>query len=295
MSNIDCIKEKNFSTFKWIDIYNPKKHQLEEISKNFNLNKTLVFDSLQEGHLPKFERLEDGYFIILRSFTTNHKFKNSVVSFSNKIAFFIQNKSIITIHTKQFSFLENIPSAIETKEKLLLYIINNMINSYESPLLEQSRQIDKFEEIIFVKNAANISLENLYYQKSKARIMKKLLLLSQQTINHLEVEKKNEMELVDIKDTLTSFILFYDEIFEDTNALLNYYLSITAQKNNDVMKLLTVFSAFFLPLTFIVGVYGMNFDYMPELKMHYGYHAVLLFMFITCLVIFIWFKRKKFL
>lgn len=92
-----------------------------------------------------------------------------------------------------------------------------------------------------------------------------------------------------------SLILSYDEVLEDANNLLNSYHSVNAQKNNDVMKLLTVFSAFFLPLTFIAGIYGMNFDIMPELEWHLGYFATLSLMFVISIIIFIWFKRKKIL
>ncbi|MEG0915842.1 MAG: CorA family divalent cation transporter [Myroides sp.] len=90
-------------------------------------------------------------------------------------------------------------------------------------------------------------------------------------------------------------ILSYDEVLEDANNLLNSYHSVNAQKNNDVMKLLTVFSAFFLPLTFIAGIYGMNFDYMPELEWHFGYFATLTVMLVIAIIIFLWFKRKKIL
>jgi magnesium transporter len=72
-------------------------------------------------------------------------------------------------------------------------------------------------------------------------------------------------------------------------------MSVAAQKNNDVVKLLTVFSAFFLPLTFIVGLYGMNFKYMPELEWRYGYFMVIFSMIIMSVFIYIWFKVKKIL
>ena len=72
-------------------------------------------------------------------------------------------------------------------------------------------------------------------------------------------------------------------------------MTFTAQKSNDVMKLLTIFSAFFLPLTFIVGVYGMNFHNMPELKLEYGYFIALFVMFAIAILIYIWFKRKRIL
>jgi magnesium transporter len=74
---------------------------------------------------------------------------------------------------------------------------------------------------------------------------------------------------------------------------MNMYLSVNAQKTNDVMKLLTVFSAFFLPLTFIAGIYGMNFKFMPELEGKYSYFVILGLMAILSILIFYWFRRKK--
>jgi len=97
----------------------------------------------------------------------------------------------------------------------------------------------------------------------------------------------------DIKDTLVNPILLYDEVNEDANNLLNTYHSVTARKSNDTMKLLTVFSAFFLPLTFIAGIYGMNFDFMPELHWKRGYLFSLGLMAIISAIIYVWFKRKK--
>ena len=73
------------------------------------------------------------------------------------------------------------------------------------------------------------------------------------------------------------------------------YLSISDQKNNEVVRLLTIFSAFFLPLTFIAGVYGMNFDLIPELRWKYGYLFSLILMLLVVILIYLWFRRKKIL
>lgn len=97
----------------------------------------------------------------------------------------------------------------------------------------------------------------------------------------------------DIKDKLLSLILTYEEVLENSNNLLNTYLSVNAQKSNDVMKLLTIFSAFFLPLTFVAGIYGMNFENMPELKWHLGYFLTLGVMVVIAIIIYVWFKRKR--
>jgi magnesium transporter len=111
----------------------------------------------------------------------------------------------------------------------------------------------------------------------------------------MDVFEDNKTALQDIKDQLISLVLTFDEVMDDSNNLLNMYLSVNAQKTNDVMKLLTIFSAFFLPLTFIVGIYGMNFKHMPELEGNYSYYIVLLLMAILSYIIFYWFRKKKIL
>ena len=138
-------------------------------------------------------------------------------------------------------------------------------------------------------------MEDLYFLKTQTRITKKLLQIIQNVINQLEVKDESKTALQDIKDRLLNLILNYDEVLENSNNLLNTYLSVNAQKSNDVMKLLTIFSAFFLPLTFVAGIYGMNFENMPELKWRSGYFLTLGIMLFIALVIYFWFKRKRIL
>ena len=82
---------------------------------------------------------------------------------------------------------------------------------------------------------------------------------------------------------------------DDLNNLLNLYISLSSQKTNEIMKTLTIFSIFFMPLTFIAGIYGMNFHFMPELDYKWGYPIIIFIMFIITLIIYYWLKRKKWL
>ena len=107
--------------------------------------------------------------------------------------------------------------------------------------------------------------------------------------------QKKSNELQDIGDSQVKLQLFYDQLSEDSQNLVSTYMSYSAQKTNEVMKVLTLFSAYFLPLTFIVGIYGMNFDIMPELRHRYGYPIIMLIMLLIFLLIFFWFKRRKWL
>jgi magnesium transporter len=101
--------------------------------------------------------------------------------------------------------------------------------------------------------------------------------------------------LQDLKDLHVKLITTYDQILEDIYNLLNIYISLSAQKTNEVMKVLTIFSVFFMPLTFIVGIYGMNFKHMPELELTWAYPTVLLSMAVLAVAIYFWFKRKHWL
>ena len=86
-----------------------------------------------------------------------------------------------------------------------------------------------------------------------------------------------------------------EESVDNSSHLMNTYLSLSDQKNNEVVRLLTIFSVFFLPLTFIAGIYGMNFKFMPELNWKLGYAFALCLMAIVVVVIYLWFRRKKIL
>lgn len=138
-------------------------------------------------------------------------------------------------------------------------------------------------------------LLELYQIKRKALMSKKLLLFSQEAISSVKLPVAKADDLQDSRDLHLKLLNIYDQIHEDVSNLVNFYLSISAQKTNDVIKVLTIFSVFFMPLTFVAGIYGMNFDYMPELKMRYGYPLLLGIMVLLSGGIYLWFRKKRWL
>lgn len=287
---------KTYGSFEWIDIEKSTHEELSEITRPFNIDLNLLEDSIEHGHLPKIERISNYTFVILRAYSAHHLADVTTVSdISSKMAFFVNDERLITIHRPKFEFLNSLQNDYSSTEALMLDIVNEILLTYEKPLQFQSDKMDEFEKIIFLKNGKSISEESLYYQKSRARIAKKVLQLTQNVLNQFEVKPELGSLLQDLKETTLNYALRYDEVIEDANTILNTYLSITTKKSNDVMKLLTIFSAFFLPLTFIAGIYGMNFRFMPELNWPNGYFMVLAFMIAISLVIFVWFKHKRIL
>ncbi|HNV51283.1 MAG TPA: CorA family divalent cation transporter [Tenuifilaceae bacterium] len=285
---------RKYNTFEWIDLEKPTQEELKEITQPFNIDFNLLEDSLEQGHLPKIEKINDYTFVILRAYSAHHTANVTTVGeLSNKIAFFYNGSLLITVHRAKFDFLSNRSLIYDSSEALVLDIFNEMLLTYEKPLHTQSDRIDEFEKLIFLQNGKSISVEALYFQKSKARISKKILQLTQNVFNLLTVSPDSASLLQDLKETALNYTLHYDEVIEDVNSILNTYLSITAKRSNDVMKLLTIFSAFFLPLTFIAGVYGMNFSFMPELQWHNGYFIVLGIMLLISGLIYIWFRHRR--
>lgn len=285
---------KTYGGFEWIDLENPDNEELHTVIAPFNIDINLIIDTLQHGHLPKIEKVNNYTFIILRAYSANLTDNVTTIGeLSNKIAFFINEKRLITIHRASFDFLKNLTGEFSCSESIMLKIINSMLLTFEEPLQFQSDKMDKFEGEIFLKSGGSISIESLYYQKSKARISKKILTLTQNVLNLIAVKPELNSTLQDLRETTIRFLLHYDEVLEDATTILNSYISVTAQRSNEVMKLLTIFSAFFLPLTFIAGIYGMNFEFMPELKWESGYFILLGVMVSIALTIFVWFKRKK--
>jgi len=138
-------------------------------------------------------------------------------------------------------------------------------------------------------------LEELYYIKSQSRILKKIIQITQSVIEQSASNFTHSSQFQDIKDKLLNMLTYNEESVENANQLMTTYLSISNQKNNEVVRLLTIFSAFFLPLTFIAGVYGMNFDFMPELEWRSGYFLSIALMVLVVIVIYIWFRRKRIL
>jgi magnesium transporter len=285
---------KTYGNFEWIDLEKPDKAELQTVTEPFNIDINLIVDSLQHGHLPKIEKVNEYTFLILRAYSADlAEDVTTVGELSNKIAFFINEKRLITIHRASFDFLKNLTGEFDCSESIMLRIINSMLLTFEEPLQYQSDKMDKFEGEIFLKSGGSISIESLYYQKSKARISKKILHLTQNVLNLITVKPELNSTLQDLRETTIRYLLQYDEVLEDATTILNSYISVTAQRSNEVMKLLTIFSAFFLPLTFIAGIYGMNFVNMPELKWESGYFLILGVMVSIAVTIFIWFKRKK--
>jgi magnesium transporter len=288
--------------FTWIDIVQPTQTELAEISAKYDLHEYTLRDCLEPDHLPKHEDMGDTHFVITRILNDEQPDKvRTVQQISSKIAIFYNKDFIITVHRLPQPFLELVKNKyVETKRckntnELVTRIIWYVLHSYDKPAIELSNEVDEYQEKIFLRALTPVMMEDLYFIKRKADICYKLLVLTGEVINTIPTTKTDSVAFQDLLDLHVKLSHLYDQAHDDVTNLLNIYLSLSAQKTNDVMKVLTIFSVFFMPLTFIVGVYGMNFKFMPELSEKWGYPGVLALMVVVSIGVYIWFKRKKWL
>ncbi len=286
----------------WVDVTAPSSSELSELCKTYDLNHFALSACLQPDHLPKHEDIEGTHFIITRVLMPVHSQKSvSIQSISTKIAFFYRPGLLITIHRIPHDFIEDVRVRFFDKgqfklvESIVAKLLWHILHSCELPAVGLSSELDEFENRVFSQNLTPQMLSELYQIKRKALMSKKLLLFSQEAISSVKLPATKSDELQDSRDLHVKLLNIYDQIHEDVSNLVNFYLSISAQKTNDVIKVLTIFSVFFMPLTFVVGIYGMNFENMPELKLRYGYPILLGIMVLLSGGIYVWFRRKKWL
>ncbi|HVG40089.1 MAG TPA: CorA family divalent cation transporter [Chitinophagaceae bacterium] len=286
---------------KWIDITDPSVMEMQDLSNEYNLNPYIVRDCMEPDHLPKFDVVEDVHFLILRFFS--HSFDqriSSVQDITNKIAIFYTNRFLITIHKTDVHFIDVIRKKYTSNGScsptdVMIKILMEALQTFYEPALRLTEQIDFFENKIILRRVNDDLIENLYYLKRQASFSHKILMLMLDPINHLSPANSDDEALQDVRDQHLKIQTMYAQILEDVNNLMGLYMSFSAKKTNDVMKVLTIISVFFMPLTFIVGIYGMNFQYMPELHTKWGYPFVVIFMILVTASIYYWFKQKQWL
>jgi magnesium transporter len=297
--------------FTWVDVVNPSPGELGEVAERYALHPMSVEDSLEPEHLPKYERIGSTTFIIVRAMdTAAAQDCSSVHEMTRKVAIFYGPEFLVTIHRSEQPFLSAIiqeyqtaappPGSVERRKgfnpRLLIDLINGAIGTYDKPLAVAETTIDAFEATVFGEHEFTELLRRIYLEKRRVTQMRRMLSHTRDAVQKLVPASEPTAPLYqDLRENAESMHFYADELVEDVNNLLSIQLALASHRTNEVVRVLTVFSVFFLPLTFIVGVYGMNFHFMPELRERWGYPAVLAGMGLVTLAIYLWFRRRGWL
>jgi len=277
---------------------------IKQIGEKFNIHPLVLEDILNTETRPKIEMTDDYIFIAMKMLTYN----------SNESQIDTEQVSFILGNTFVFSFLEksdNIFNPIKDRitnnygrvrkqaSDYLFYALMDVVVDQYFLLLEQIEQnIESLDDEV-ITNADRSQIEKIYNLKNKMLLTRRSLWPLRELFTRLIREESKLInkkivpylrDLLDHTMQVTETIELQREI---TNGLMETHLSMMSFKMNEVMKVLTVIATIFIPLTFIVGIYGMNFPNMPEMKWPWAYFA--LWGIMICIVIFMvfYFKRKK--
>jgi magnesium transporter len=290
-------------TFHWLDITDPTVTELEHISKTYNLHPSSVRDCLMPKHLPKYQEIENNIFVILRSFDERSRNSGTVRGLTRKMAIFIGKNYLITIHRSDQPYIKNIRNTwlknqknldVNPLPRILIKIIQGIFSTYSEAIYHCETHIEKFENKIFKDQSTQKSIQKKFLLKRKASVMKHMLKMSLDLFPRLKTHFYSEPALFKEAQELGESQYFAaEEILENINNLINLQLSLASHQTSEVLRVLTLFSVFFMPISFIAAFYGMNFKNMPELDALYAYPIIITLMLTIIGILFWWFKRKK--
>lgn len=300
----------NNGKFKWIDLAHPTAEELAHLQVEFSLHPALVQDCMDPAHLPKLEQVGAVHFAIVRMHDNDSREDaDSIQSMTRKIALFATSNFMITIHRlnpNQFEELSQIciaeafdPSKGDVQYQMhvvLVKLLNRALRSFNTPIQAAELKMDVYETALFNRKFEIRTLKGLHIIRRRLSLIKRILHHTQEMVHRLSPPGEHVSPIFqDLRETVATLLFHNDDLLEDVTNLLSLFITLANQKTNEVMRVLTVISVFFMPLNFIAGIYGMNFEYMPELKSPYGYPFALgLMLFITG-GIASWFYRKGWL
>ena len=303
----DAINYKETDSVTWINV-DGLKHtdQIENIGKQYDLHPLVLEDIVNTTQRPKIDEYDNYLFVVLKMLYYD-KNENIVIE---QVSFVLGKNYVITFQESEGDVFGAIRERLRhsngrirgLKSDYLMYaLIDAVVDNYFSIIETLGNKIEDLETELFEGNAReNINIE---VQQLKREILKvrRAIFPLREIINRIE---KGEHSLI-YKRTITYYRDVYDHLIQVSEnidiyremiwSLMDMYMTTISNKMNEVMKVLTIMSSIFIPLTFLAGIYGMNFKYIPELEYRYGYFVLLGVMLVLFIGLLFYFKRKKWL
>ncbi|MFA4877785.1 MAG: magnesium/cobalt transporter CorA [Methanoregula sp.] len=300
----ECFPFRDTETVTWINVdglQNPKL--IEDLGKCFTIHPLILEDIFNTGQRPKMEDLEQYIYLNLNMLT----YLDSTKTIK------IEHISMVIGHNFLISFQEDIGDIFDpVRERIrkdgkirtlgpdyLAYaLIDAIVDNYFTVIEKLEEQVEDLEEEL-IANPTPDSLQKINPLKKDMIFLRKSVWPLREMINNLErsestlIQESTRIYLRDVYDHTIQVIDTLETFRDIVSGMIDIYLSGLSYKMNEIMKVLTLIATIFIPLTFIVGLYGMNFKNMPEIEWEFGYYSVLIVMAILVIGMLAYYRKKK--
>jgi magnesium transporter len=303
----ECFPFKATPTVTWINI--DGLHQvdiIEKLGKQFELHPLILEDVLHTEQRPKYEDFDKYIFIVLRMLRYNEQIQAVE---SEQVSLILGTNFVISFQERVGDVFDHIRERIRNAkgrirkmgpDYLCYTLMDAIVDNYFAVLEIFGERIESMEEEL-VTNPTERTLQQIHTLKREMLFLRKSVWPLREVISVLQrsesslISESTGIYLRDVYDHTIQVIDTVESYRDMVSGMLDIYLSSISNKMNAVMKVLTIIATIFIPLTFVAGIYGMNFENMPELKWRWGYGAVWLVMIVVAAIMMVFFRKKKWL
>jgi magnesium transporter len=299
----DDVFQAKENGIKWINVDGIQNTKLiGDISKIFSLHSLTTRDIINLNHRPKVEDMGKYIYLTLKMIYLK---KEKVTC--EQISIVMGENFVLSFQERKGDVFDDVRKRIRTSEEkirakgtayLVYSLLDAVINNYFLILEKIGDKVENLQEKIIKKPSKNV-LQMIHDIKRKISFIRRETWPLREMMSELMrydtpiVSKEMEPYLRELYEQVVQVIDISEGLRDSLSDMIDIYLSSLGNKTNEIMKVLTIFSTIFIPLTFITGVYGMNFKNMPELNWTWGYPVVWMIMGVITILMFIYFKRKK--
>ncbi|MBP1993134.1 magnesium/cobalt transporter CorA [Paenibacillus eucommiae] len=282
----------------WIRMQDPKPEEVKQVlGTEFDCHPLLVEDAVMLNQRPKMDKYKNNFFLTFFAVTKSLK--------PVEIGIVIGENYVITVCKEELTVLDHlyrdckeIEGRMSHPGVMLHALLDHCVDDYTDIVDHIESRVEKMERGIYKNPYMKIAQEVFQLKRTLHKLRRTIIeeraILG--TISHQSfpyTKQEDDVYFIDIFDHISRVVDSLDIFRESLTGLLELQMSMKSDRMNEIMKTLTLFSSIFLPLTFIVGLYGMNFKFMPEFEWHYGYVYVLLLLIVVGGSTWIYFKKKR--
>lgn len=312
----DCFEDSDYSQNKfegfeqtdfqyWLNIHG--LHDIEKVRSicdKLGVHDLAIQDILDINQRPKFQEYEKNWFFTLKSIIPS---SNSHLE-QEQLSFILGGNFLVSFQEKKADYFDHIRDRLRKKvgiirergsDYLLYLLLESILDNYFKTVNDIERKIESFGLVDIDTDPSPLTLKTIEFHKRQIHQIKRTIIPIKEFVTKIEreqfgfIQKKHIKYFYELRDLCLSLIDDCENIEGRLDSSINLFFSVQGHRMNQVMKTLTVVATIFIPLTFIAGIYGMNFSNMPELNWVWGYYGVWAVILLVLFGMLVYFKRKK--